>query len=583
MRLKILIILALSLTLFSSIVVFIAGLSIRDLSIQKAQEDAHIAFFAIRLQKEDFYEHANDNALKEYLNEFLKYYQVDNIWLSNKDNTNPYIQSVFKNKKESMEIIENIREFIIYTHIPYIENDEVVGVVSIAVNAIQERHQWLHIMLWVLVCVVIFIFLKAWILKRIFEPYLLFYRSLYKVMLDIEKGNFEQHINTNLQDEVHDIASWINRANKKIDLIIKGIESKISLLMDYQKERYDHSPFIRIQEAINELVDIYQFKQKLENCENLENIEQLVIGLFNQLDLPDVIIVEMVDFKERIIYPDDPLAFRRYMHTITTNNLESLKNAPTEQSEMELKNEFIPISIDNKNGLFVVFCISSNIHWHFLFALKEYRRISKRIIPLLSNYFDIIRTTLQSRYLFDLLRENSQKDPLTKLNNRGFLEEFSKNVTFQAKHISIDYAILMVDIDFFKRVNDNYGHNIGDYVLCELARVFKQEIRKSDLAVRYGGEEFLVLLLSCEQEGAIAVGTKIKECFEHIVFESDLGDTFSCTLSIGVSLFPHDANSVSLAIKYADIALYQAKNRGRNQIICFSQDMLPKDFNPSKI
>ena len=130
----------------------------------------------------------------------------------------------------------------------------------------------------------------------------------------------------------------------------------------------------------------------------------------------------------------------------------------------------------------------------------------------------------------------------------------------------------MLDIDYFKMVNDTYGHDVGDRVIKALSDVIKASVRDSDLAIRYGGEEFLVLLHNSTKEGSLVVGQKIHNEFNKLKFDVN-GETLQKTLSVGVAQFPIDANSIWKAIKFADTALYYAKEHGRNQVVEFKSDM----------
>jgi len=131
---------------------------------------------------------------------------------------------------------------------------------------------------------------------------------------------------------------------------------------------------------------------------------------------------------------------------------------------------------------------------------------------------------------------------------------------------------LMIDIDFFKMVNDTYGHDAGDIIIKALAELLQSSIRKSDLAIRYGGEEFLVLLHNTTAEGALSVAEKIRVNFNEKKFQF-ANDTVQKSLSIGIAHFPIQADSIWKVIKFADIALYEGKHTGRNRVIEFEDRM----------
>ena len=164
-------------------------------------------------------------------------------------------------------------------------------------------------------------------------------------------------------------------------------------------------------------------------------------------------------------------------------------------------------------------------------------------------------------------RQASLTDSLTGLWNRRFLHQrLEEEMTRSLRH-STPLACVMLDLDHFKEINDTHGHALGDFVLREVAGILRQHIRKSDIAVRYGGEEFVLLLFSNNAEGARVVAERIRRDIEGHVFTAG-ETTFRVTTSIGLCSFP-DAGVVSSddLMKRADAALYQAKEAGRN-VVC---------------
>ena len=127
-------------------------------------------------------------------------------------------------------------------------------------------------------------------------------------------------------------------------------------------------------------------------------------------------------------------------------------------------------------------------------------------------------------------------------------------------------------LDFFKQTNDVYGHDVGDQVLKEAANIIKKNVRSSDIVIRYGGEEFLVLLTDTKPEDSVTVAEKIRERIEETKVKIT-GGFIQKTISIGVSEFPADTQNFWEAIKYADVALYKAKERGRNKVLKFIEEM----------
>lgn len=169
-------------------------------------------------------------------------------------------------------------------------------------------------------------------------------------------------------------------------------------------------------------------------------------------------------------------------------------------------------------------------------------------------------------------QEEAQTDSLTLLINRRGLEKKLELERIRAKQNNAPFSIIMVDIDHFKRVNDNFGHLIGDSLLKSIAHLLKAHLRRNDLAARYGGEEFLILLPETGIEGATAVARKIRKTLATKEWKlKETGESMGkITVSMGISTYKLNEPEENL-IKRADDALYLAKKNGRDQIITQEQ------------
>jgi diguanylate cyclase (GGDEF)-like protein len=204
---------------------------------------------------------------------------------------------------------------------------------------------------------------------------------------------------------------------------------------------------------------------------------------------------------------------------------------------------------------------------------REEVDLMKKNISSIRHYLEAAKPVIESQILMGKLRDTSLRDGMTGLYNRRFLEEVIDKIMSQANRNKETYSVLMLDVDFFKMVNDTYGHDVGDKVIVALAKVLKSSIRESDLAIRYGGEEFVILLSNATDEGTMQVANKIHSGFAALSFDVGSSETLKKTISIGISKFPTDGDTIWKCIKYADTALYEAKNTGRNKIVEFHADM----------
>jgi diguanylate cyclase (GGDEF)-like protein len=170
-----------------------------------------------------------------------------------------------------------------------------------------------------------------------------------------------------------------------------------------------------------------------------------------------------------------------------------------------------------------------------------------------------------------LLERQSVTDPLTGTFNRRYLEGRMEEEFARARRYSLPLALLVVDVDHFKRINDNYGHPFGDLILVEVAKVILETVRTSDIVARYGGEEFVVLCTGTGPRVAASLGERLRRAIESRDFpvpdSNEPRQRVPITASIGVAGLSDDNADVGSLLALADRALYRAKAQGRNRII----------------
>jgi two-component system cell cycle response regulator len=128
-------------------------------------------------------------------------------------------------------------------------------------------------------------------------------------------------------------------------------------------------------------------------------------------------------------------------------------------------------------------------------------------------------------------------------------------------------AVMLIDMDFFKAVNDSHGHDIGDAVLREFAQRLRRNIRGVDLACRFGGEEFVVLMPDTDYRQAQGVAERVREAVAERRFEVKAGRSLAVTVSVGLALNEAETDTPDVILKRADVALYRAKREGRNRVV----------------
>jgi two-component system, cell cycle response regulator len=186
-----------------------------------------------------------------------------------------------------------------------------------------------------------------------------------------------------------------------------------------------------------------------------------------------------------------------------------------------------------------------------------------------------VRTQLRKKRYADRLRHNMQlslemaiTDQLTGLHNRRYMARHLDNLIAQAKRSGRPLAFVIMDIDFFKRVNDSHGHDIGDEVLQEFARRIAANVRGIDLACRYGGEEFVVVMPDTDITYAYSIAERLRKSIEtNPVAISRPPGRLTITVSIGIARSEGEDDSAEALLHRADQALYNAKNNGRNRVV----------------
>src|SRR5690606_31723133 len=158
-------------------------------------------------------------------------------------------------------------------------------------------------------------------------------------------------------------------------------------------------------------------------------------------------------------------------------------------------------------------------------------------------------------------------DELTGLYNRRYFDRHLSLMLAKAREQERDMALMLIDMDFFKAVNDTHGHDMGDAVLREFALRLRRNIRGVDLACRFGGEEFVVLMPDTDYQQAQSVAERVRMAVAERGFETGLGRPLSVTVSVGVALNETIDDTPEMLLKRADVALYRAKREGRNRVV----------------
>lgn len=242
-------------------------------------------------------------------------------------------------------------------------------------------------------------------------------------------------------------------------------------------------------------------------------------------------------------------------------------------SHLEKQNIDIPVIFSTGHGdeMVAAKAIKSGAYDY----LPKAKIDADNLLRMVAHTLERHRLKNEVRQAMQTMAEMSVRDDLTGLYNRRYMNELLEREFSRAQRYNSDLSCLLIDVDFFKQVNDSYGHIFGDHVLKCFATHLKDNVRDSDFCFRYGGEEFMVLLPNTDIDGANQTAEKLRVFVESYAF-TDETTAIHITISIGsASLQKHQPVDVRTMLAYADKALYRAKSEGRNRLVEYMDGTRP--------
>ncbi|MCS6876197.1 MAG: GGDEF domain-containing protein [Aquificaceae bacterium] len=456
---------------------------------------------------------------------------------------------------------------------------ENLGAISLKMDLTHIRWQTAKVLFWSFVLFVLALGGVALFVGVFLTRITNFLNELVCAMKSASEGSFTCQIKTDPGYEASLLKTVISSSFHSLQHTLSNIEEKVRTMIGYGVLKTGNA-LSDTSKIVDELLNIYKFKRVIEKDKFKKDVYQRIKEV-----LGDYMSLENFSLYE-------VKTQRNTMEKICVNGAESwckeviLENADecrAKRTGADVDSrEFTcicPNFIDDqacKSGTLKYYCIPvyvggvvGNVVQVVYEPDMEY--FINIIIPYIKGYLNEAAPVLEARTYMDLLREQSLRDQLTGLYNRRFLEETIDKIVAQTKRRGAHLGILILDVDYFKQVNDTYGHDVGDRVLREVSQIILKNVRESDIVVRFGGEEFLVLLLDVQPGKSEDVAEKIRRAMENHTIEMT-GLTLKKTISIGVAEFPNDSDRIWQCIKFADVALYKAKSTGRNRVVRFKPE-----------
>jgi diguanylate cyclase (GGDEF)-like protein len=383
----------------------------------------------------------------------------------------------------------------------------------------------------------------------------------------------------------------------------KGIEASIA----HKADLYLHRPFLdkdldhKLQMIIGLKEANRALKLEVQNLQTINDLTQLISSTLDPKELLYRIVKKIAEIMPvtrcSIIRIDWLHKYAYVVASFETPNLTAIKLSLNKYPEIEeallnkkpviirditsdplmtsVRDIIAPLGIRSILVMPIIFK-EKVIGTLFLRTSRTQREFSENEIRLLKTISDVSANTLYNAFLFSQIEDEKTRleklaitDYLTGIYNIRYfyhriIEEFSRSERY-----ALSISCLMLDIDFFKKINDSYGHKTGDAVLKEFAQLLRKHVRKSDVLARYGGEEFIVMLPQTPVDGAIAEAERIRNAIKFNKFKS-LKNQTGITVSIGISVFPNSKiKTHDELISASDDALYEAKKSGRDRAIVF--------------
>ncbi|MFP4331952.1 MAG: GGDEF domain-containing protein [Campylobacterales bacterium] len=595
-------------SILTAIIVILVAIGSRESGYEHAEKRAQLTAEIVKNALTAYMVNGNMHQRDVFLDSMKKLENVKDLWVVRAQSVTDQYGEPMQNEKprdaidkevlrsgiEITKTDETFKSASLRTTIPYIAsaNDkpncltchnakegETLGAISLEFDIQDDRVEGVYTLTKIIGTSIIFLIVILIFISRKIQPYTSTFDSITNVLKRVHEGDYSIRAKEGVYKEDKEAAKWLNEMIEKLETVLSGIEKNLTSFVHNRAININNDKLLTAQEIIQDIADIYNFKKTIETDLNKDDIYyRLIQTMKNKLKIKEFVI-----FENNLNKNDRTIIYESTTGIACCELDNDIKNqCRAERTNMVIQSDNFPeicmsaICTDNeKRYICIPFQISEqkSVTISIISRTNEEHKHSKYQIGIIKKYIEEAKPILESRMLMDVLKERNFVDGLTGLYNRKFLDEFIDTKLQKELDKGSRFAIMLLDVDYFKMVNDTYGHDAGDAILQKLSEIMRENVGSKGHVIRFGGEEFLILLVGSSEDDAYMVATDINKQFGEIVFQFN-NESFNKTVSIGYSFFPDDTDQIWKCIKYADLCLYKAKETGRNRVIKFDKSLL---------
>ncbi|MGM0624211.1 MAG: GGDEF domain-containing protein [Campylobacterota bacterium] len=604
-------------TMVSALIVIIVALvaiGSRQNSYDGAKKRAYLAAETVKQSLTAHMVNGNMHQSDVFLKGMSSVAGIENLWVVRSQSVNDQFNGgeplmppkdaideyVLKNALEKIEVDETLQSASLRITIPYIASShdkpncltchvakegEVLGAISLEFDIQDDRISSIITLLKIIGTSAIFLILILIFISKKIKPYTSSFDTIIDVLKKVNEGNYSIRAQGAQVKEDKEAFKWLNGIIEKLETVLSGIEKNLTAFVHNRATNVNNDKLLSAKEIIEDISQIYTYKKTIETDLTKNDIYYRLAQVMQ----------ERLKIEEFCIFENDLLKDeRKIVHKSKDMHPCCVVDKHIKQQCRAERTDTVVVSTNFSNLCRAAHCAKGDEYICIPFLINEQKSVTvhmrckdkecvshvKYQIGIIKKYLEETKPILESRILMDILKDRSLVDGLTGLYNRKYLDDFIENSMQPEMEAGTTYAIMFLDIDYFKMVNDTYGHDAGDAILQKLSQTMKELISSNDFIIRFGGEEFVIILRDPTEESALELAQTINKEFSKIVFNFN-GESFSKTVSVGYSFVPKDTEQIWKAIKYADLSLYEAKDTGRNKVVRFRKELL-KDVEKSE-